>query len=132
MSVHDDWFTEAESDLQAAELLFDNGFYAKCAFHCQQAGEKSMKALLYAQAQRPRGHSVMDLLTAQATLTGTSPDQGMVDAARRLDQHYTTARYPDAAPMTPSSHYQQYEAEEALEDAQTLVDYTRGILYGAS
>jgi len=132
MSVHDDWFTEADSDLRAAQLLCDNGFYAKCAFHCQQAGEKAMKALLYAQAQRPRGHSVADLLTAYVTLTNLSPDLRVADAARHLDLHYTSTRYPDAAPMTPSSHYQLYEAEESLDHAQTIVDYARGILYAAT
>ncbi len=131
MSVHDDWFAEAESDLRAAQLLCDNGFFAKCAFHCQQAGEKAMKALLYAQAQRPRGHSVADLLTAYATLANRSPNLRVADAARHLDQHYTSTRYPDAAPMTPSSHYQLYEAEESLDNAQTLVDYARNILYAA-
>ena len=132
MSVHDDWFVEAESDLQAAQLLCNNGFYAKCAFHCQQAGEKSMKALLYAQAQRPRGHSVVDLLTAYSILTGLSPDQHVADAAQYLDQHYTSTRYPDASPRPPSFHYQLYEAEDALDHAQELVEYARRTLYDKS
>ena len=42
------WLRKAESDLAAAEVLFraETSDYSACAFHCQQAAEKHIKALL--------------------------------------------------------------------------------------
>jgi HEPN domain-containing protein len=44
----DEWLSKAEADLKAAEILAaaETHDYFTCAFHCQQAAEKFLKAFL--------------------------------------------------------------------------------------
>ena len=49
------WLAESKTDLETAQLLFNEKHYNACAFYCQQSGEKAFKALLYALDERPWG-----------------------------------------------------------------------------
>ena len=56
------WFQEAQADLAVVRTLRGAGHHAAACFHSQQAAEKALKALLYAQGARiVLGHSVRDL-----------------------------------------------------------------------
>ena len=41
------WLTQASDDLGTAQILFDSQRYGPCAFFCEQAAEKGLKAVLY-------------------------------------------------------------------------------------
>lgn len=41
------WLSQADEDLRTAEILFSSQRYGPCAFFCQQAAEKGLKAMLY-------------------------------------------------------------------------------------
>jgi HEPN domain-containing protein len=41
------WLEEANWDLENAWLLFENDRFNTVVFHCQQAAEKAVKALLH-------------------------------------------------------------------------------------
>lgn len=41
------WLSQADEDLRTAEILFSSQRYDPCAFFCQQAAEKGLKAMLY-------------------------------------------------------------------------------------
>lgn len=59
------WLGKADRDLAVAELLLGQGavYYEALAFHCQQAGEKYLKALLtWYQVEFPRTHDIGQLL----------------------------------------------------------------------
>jgi len=64
------WFSEAEWDLETARILHESRRYNSCAFLCQQAAEKSAKALLYSVGESPYGHSVLQLLQRFAEACG--------------------------------------------------------------
>lgn len=119
------WIEAAKSDLAAAQSLFKDSHYHLCAFHAQQAVEKSLKGLLRLLGHLPWGHNCFDLLTQANTLLSSSPaTPDLFIAASRLDGHYIPSRYPDAFPTgVPADYYNQAEAEQALDDAQNLLTF---------
>ena len=40
-----EWLAKAKEDLGAAQALYEKAFFGPAAFHCQQAAEKSLKAV---------------------------------------------------------------------------------------
>jgi HEPN domain-containing protein len=119
------WIEAAKSDLAAAQSLFKDGHYHLCAFHAQQSAEKLLKGLLRLLGHLPWGHNCFDLLTQANTLLSGSPaTPDLFAAASRLDGHYIPSRYPDAFPTgVPADYYHQAEAEEALDDAHSLLAF---------
>jgi len=57
-------------DLDSARILHDSRGYNSCAFFCQQAAEKTAKALLYSIGESPFGDSVLQLLERFAEASG--------------------------------------------------------------
>lgn len=41
------WLLQANEDLQTAHILLSSERFGPCAFYCQQAAEKTLKAVLY-------------------------------------------------------------------------------------
>ncbi|MGE5481777.1 MAG: HEPN domain-containing protein [Bacteroidota bacterium] len=125
MSRTEAWLSEAEADLDTAQVLLTGRRYNACAFYAQQAAEKAVKALLFFLHQAPWGHSVGDLLDRVADAGITVPES-LLDDARQLDLHYIPSRYPDALPSgTPSGHYTGAMGEGALRCAKRLVEFVK-------
>ncbi len=93
------WLEKAAADLGAAEQLGEQGgrFREIVAFHCQQAAEKYLKALLVRhQIEFPKTHDIAKLLDRVATL-----DTGLADSLRHADvltPFGVETRYPSDAP----------------------------------
>ncbi|HLD41763.1 MAG TPA: HEPN domain-containing protein [archaeon] len=49
MKEYDEWFEKARGDLRKAKIMLENKEFDDVAFHCQQAAEKSLKAVLIKQ-----------------------------------------------------------------------------------
>ena len=87
-----EWLAYAKADRKATKALFERGLYSTCAFLCQQAVEKLLKAAIVAQAgKRPPYEHNLWILRQQLTL----------DLPERIEQHlatlsphYITSRYP--------------------------------------
>jgi HEPN domain-containing protein len=69
MNVNDalikDWIDKADHDLGSARLIFlhNSEYFDTIAFHCQQAAEKYLKAiLLYYELEFQRSHNLAYLL----------------------------------------------------------------------
>lgn len=61
----DDWIFRARQDLEVAQIVLERGFWDHAAYHCQQSGEKYLKALLVSRFVRPeRTHELSDLRNA--------------------------------------------------------------------
>lgn len=119
------WLEEAESDLATAEILFSSKRYSACSFHAQQAAEKAMKALLFSLRQSAYGQSVWDLYLRAAGILKVEDPQ-VETAAKGLDFHYISARYPDALPSgSPSRFYDETIAKEALKWAAIVMSFVR-------
>ena len=87
-------------DLRHAEHSLDDADYEWAAFASQQAAEKTVKALLWSGGE-PWGKT-----------------------ASRLDKHYIPTRYPNGfAEGYPGKLYTRGEAEGAIADAKTIIDF---------
>lgn len=118
------WLKQAEDDYATADLLFKQGRYSACTFHCHQAAEKALKALLYAAGDRPWGHVLSALLERIASEGIAAPDAEVTKAVGELDKHYISARYPDAfEAVIPADYYTVEMAEEAVEWAQVIIQF---------
>ncbi|MGO9263027.1 MAG: HEPN domain-containing protein [Bryobacteraceae bacterium] len=111
------WIEKAEGDLDAAELMTPNvGANIQrreiAGFHCQQAVEKYVKALLtYYQVEFPKTHEIERLLSLLSTVNREAA--GAFSGTEWLSPFGAEIRYPgDAAEMLPGDEV------KALEDAR--------------
>ena len=107
------WFKDALEDLKVAELLYQYGHYAHTCFHCQQAREKFLKALLYARGIEARGYSIYRLLNEFSKVYNIEIEDKYFNYARELDKYYAPPRYPNLHPGTDLAAFELYTKEEA-------------------
>ncbi len=123
------WILQAKDDLRFVDWIRGQGaFFDKGCFLSQQAGEKALKACLYALGRRRViGHSLIELVEE---LEPAVPEvAGLQRAAARLDRYYISARYPNGLPG--GCPYQAYSAEDlegAYRDAASVVGFAQRFL----
>jgi HEPN domain-containing protein len=86
------WLAHAQEDLLSAKVMLDAGRYTWCAFICQQALEKLLKAG-YVKKEKcipPRIHKLERLLE----LLTLKPPEDLLEALILIDKYYIVARYP--------------------------------------
>ena len=120
------WFEQAEADLRAAELSAAGGAHEWACFQSQQAGEKALKAFLYARGLTSIiTHSLRRLLRECETLDASFGALG--EAGRLLDQHYIATRYPNGLDeeLPPTRYYEKGDAEACLTSARSILERVR-------
>ena len=123
------WFATSQDDAQAAEVLSKARMYAHACFQCQQAAEKSVKAVWFHLGLDPWGHSVQKLLAELPDGTSRLITDQLVQSAATLDRFYIPTRYPNGLPdLIPSSSYFQSDADTALFAASEIISVCRTIL----
>lgn len=120
----EDWFRQAERDLDHARRSREAGDFEWACFASHQAAEKAAKALHESQGVEAWGHAAAKILEG---FEGVPPE--LVDGAKALDKHYIGTRYPNAHQSgAPADLYTDAEAELAIEHAERIVEYVRGRL----
>lgn len=121
------WWTEAESEIVGARHLLESQDYHLCAFFCQQAAEKGLKAvwMLRNREHPPRTNNLLDLSA------GLSNSDECATALRRLNPHYLASRYPDAANGVPARNYNREIAEELLASAMMIMARCEDLVIGS-
>jgi HEPN domain-containing protein len=117
------WLEQAQADLRAAELSASGGAYEWACFQAQQAGEKALKAFLYAHGLTSIvTHSLRRLVRECEALE--APFAQLAEAGRLLDQHYIPTRYPNAldAEVPPARYYEKGDAEACLRSARSILE----------
>ncbi len=117
------WVDKAEEDLRAAKILLDSDsrVFGVCGFHCQQAAEKYLKAVLVNEGiEPPRIHDLARLLAIVAERTGTDVI-GLVVGASWLSMLAVETRYPDGLPSVDVRE----KAERALAIAERIRHFCR-------
>jgi HEPN domain-containing protein len=116
------WLRQAHSDLAMAVYASAGGFLAQACYHCTQAAEKALKALLLALDQEPpRTHSIERLLLQVEELgIETTPLRQL--PLKSLQRMTTASRYPDGD-EAPVDLFDERDAALALEVAQALVAF---------
>jgi len=110
------WVAKAEEDLGAAEILISHttSYLSAVGFHCQQAVEKYLKALLtFNQIEFPKTHDLGALLDLVAPM-----DQTFADSLREislLNSYGVEVRYPSDMP-----DIEPEDAQKAIELAKKV------------
>jgi HEPN domain-containing protein len=117
-----DWFKQAERDLEQAHSSKTEGRHEWACFAAQQCAEKAVKALHLACGQEAWGHVVARLL--QELPLATPAD--LVDKAKVLDNFYIPTRYANGHPEgAPFEHYGPLQSDEAIRYAGEILEFVR-------
>ncbi|MBE7520424.1 MAG: HEPN domain-containing protein [Thermoflexaceae bacterium] len=111
-----EWMVRASDDLRAAAAPIDSGITGPSLFHCQQAGEKAIKALLvWHDVPFGKTHDLVALIDNGSRIV---PElAGWTRAAAILTPLASLFRYPGA------------DLEPGRDDAESAMGHARGI-YG--
>jgi len=116
------WLRQAHSDLAMAAYASQGGFHAQACYHCSQAAEKALKALLLALDQEPeRTHSIERLLRVLESL-GIATDPLHQLPLKPLQRMITASRYPDGD-EAPVDLFDKRDGALALEVARAVVGF---------
>ena len=123
------WFLQAENDFQFVEWVHkERIFFDKGCFIAQQAGEKALKACLFAQGERRViGHSLFEL--ANRLYHADSSFKSINDEVKRLDRFYIPTRYPNGLPGgSPFQVYTENDLLDAYDDLKKIIEISRKFL----
>jgi len=114
------WFDYAREDLQAAEVLYNQGIYRLASFHAQQSVEKLLKGLLWNQkVNPPKTHDLVFLYQrVRRRYPSLSLDKEELEFLNGL---YIESRYPADLGLLP-------EGEPTAADARRALAIARGVL----
>ncbi|MBS3166256.1 HEPN domain-containing protein [Candidatus Woesearchaeota archaeon] len=108
------WWEQARQDLGTAHYLFEGKKFKEASFFCQQAAEKSLKAVLIKKEKKIiKIHDLVKL----AQLVHLDPL--LLPDCKQLTFVYIDARYPD----TGQAHYSQEESNNDLERAARILKW---------
>jgi HEPN domain-containing protein len=123
------WYLQAKDDFKFVQWVLKEGvFFDKGCFISQQAGEKVIKACLYASGKRRViGHSLFEMIEE---LTGIEINfKNIIEPAKRLDRFYITTRYPNGLPGgSPFQVYSLSDLETAYEDLSAIFKFSEAFL----
>ena len=112
------WMALASGELAYAQksLEFGEQFNDKVCFHCQQAAEKALKALLIAlEVRPPKTHDIRALVSLVSKSIPETLDA--LSAVVDLTDYAVEIRYPDEWYVPDSK-----ETRRAIELARTVID----------
>lgn len=116
------WYQAVQDDWKAFESLKRDNNYSLAVFHLQQAAEKGLKSLCYKGGRPGFTHSCLELLRKLESM-GFAVTEELYIAARRLDPHYTLARYPNGVGGVPRDYYDLSLVEELEQCAKRLMSF---------
>ncbi len=117
------WLEQSKRDLQSAEKNLKENIFEWACFLSLQAGEKSLKAVLYSVGYRPYGHSLLGLLKEIREKLSVNVDKIYV-SCQELDKHYIATRYPDVfAEGIPGEYYNEKNARSCIKCANIILTF---------
>jgi HEPN domain-containing protein len=116
------WLRQAHSDLAMAAYASEGGFYAQACYHCSQAAEKALKAVLLALGQEPERTRSIERLLLALELLGIKTDPLRQLALKPLQRMTTASRYPDGD-EAPVDLFDARDGALALEVAKAVVGF---------
>lgn len=129
MNRWEDWWNQAQRDLRHARNALEDRDHEWAAFAAQQSAEKALKAVMMAKGGESWGH-LLTALVESLPADLAAPNE-ILGAAMRLDKHYIPTRYPNGfAAGYPGKLYTEGEADGAIKDAETIVQFCRSHLPG--
>jgi HEPN domain-containing protein len=122
------WLEAAMSSLTMVEVATAAAQHHHACFHAEQSSQQALKGLVrgLGAPERAFGHNLAALAEAAGELAGVEIESQLLDALARLARHYIPTRDPDALPTgSPADSYRLADAEQARQDADTVLEFTR-------
>jgi HEPN domain-containing protein len=120
----DDWLRQAEKDILHAKESIKIEHFEWSVLAAQQGAEKAIKALYYEIGGDPWGHSLLKFLKKLPNKFKVEDE--LINAAKNLDKHYVTSRYPNGfASGAPEDYYIANDAKEAVKNAEKIFQYCK-------
>ncbi|MFH0954550.1 MAG: HEPN domain-containing protein [Candidatus Micrarchaeota archaeon] len=114
------WLRQSELDLNAARDNSKMGHYFVCAFLCQQASEKALKAYgLEHLRENVKMHNLLAL--AKNMKLPKEVFEALID----LTPDFIISRYPDAANAVPADIYDSKKAQQKIVLANRVVEWVK-------
>ena len=113
------WLEFAQDDFKAASILFANKAYRECIYHCHQALEKTIKAIIVQRGERLRKtHDLAGLIND----SGLSASDSILQFIEKLNPHYIPIRYPDATTKR-KFRYTKATAKKFLKGTKEIIKW---------
>lgn len=125
------WLDYAWEDLQAAEVLYNQGIYRLSSFHAQQSVEKLLKGLLWnRRVNPPKTHDLIFLYQrARRWYPRLSLNKEELEFLNGL---YIESRYPADLGLLPEGEPTAADARKALDVAREVLGKVREVLDNVS
>lgn len=124
MSIYDkvnEWLEIAKEDLEVAGLCFSNNKYLHCAYMCQQALEKTLKAYIAAADEIPMPIHHLPQLAQDAGLWDMFDAENHI-FLRAMTTYAIEARYPERK-IKLKEACKKEEAERILQKTKEMVKW---------
>lgn len=114
------WVERARYDLDTADAMQASGRYLYVLFCCQQAIEKSLKAIIAKQSNEfpPRAHNLVRLAEVAALDLADERTQFL----RELSNYYIQTRYPEEMPGL-AAKVSETQSRKILEQTKGTVQW---------
>jgi len=119
----DNLFSQAQSDLQKAQILFNNDSLDGAAFFCQQSVEKALKALLIKKTDE--FSKIHDIVALSRMVK--APDD-IIGKCKIINPYYTETRYPDYSERIPAESFSRNEIDEVLTLSDEVIKWVKSLI----
>ena len=128
-----EWLTFARTDFESAKYLDGAPFHPRplnvICYHCQQAAEKAVKALIVyfgSQGGMPKVHDISFLLNQIKNIVLEQKDitieHDLLITANSLSKYGVAPRYPNEIEVD------EYQVKKALADSETILKWVDGVI----
>lgn len=124
MQRADDWIKQSLKDISHSKESIKIQHYEWAVLAAQQGAEKAIKALFFENRVDVWGHSLFKLLQELPEIFFIP--KRIIKAAKSLDKHYITSRYPNGfASGAPLDYYTLEDAEEAFNHSEKIFRFCK-------
>ena len=128
-----EWIAFARIDYESAKYLNGAPFHPRplnvICYHCQQAAEKAVKALIVyfgSQGGMPKVHDISFLLNQIKNIVqenkGIDIDHKLMETADSLSKYGVAPRYPNEIEVDEN------HVKKALSDSETILDWVDSVI----
>jgi len=123
------WLADGKRDLLAASYLMNVALYEKSVYHCQQAVEKAIKAILAVWGEFRKSHFVADTLRSECENRELNEWKAkllkIADIADSTEPQVSLSRYPrlmNDSIWRPYEKYTEEMAKEHIRNARFVIE----------
>ena len=129
------WMRQTREDLEAAACLFQNTHFAFACFHCQQAVEKALKALMFAKGCLEMNDlDNHDIITLAYRASRMDPSlRAIPNMVVPMHDYYIKTRYPhyqrgSCQNTIPAEMFSHQDAENAILKAEEILQLIEEVI----